>query len=289
METGGVAAKRRVLVDALTMCLSRSKVSAVVNADTLRSVLSSASGEMWREGEFRLDTVWKILTQQPGLSAAEVAPPLLVFKAYEESLGVVVRLPQALTAIPRNEQVRLRDELKITKDDFAKSVSELAELARAEQEARSKEQAAVLDELKREKSTANKPAPAQIATPSAAHKPARKPMSKAVAAAIMGVALLVCGGALFFTFHSNAETADFSDVASMLNIEQGQRAGGTWSGVINDSRWEKLTAAERQALATALFDHELAKGVVSLTLRDPHGQVRVTATNLGGAKMVVAH
>lgn len=289
METGGVAAKRRVLVDALTMCLSRSKVSAVVNADTLRSVLNSASGDMWREGEFRLDTVWKILTQQPGLSAAEVAPPLLVFKAYEESLGVTVRLPQALTAIPRSEQVRLRDELNISKDDFAKSVNELADLARTEQEAKSKEQAAVLDEFKRDKSTANKPAPPQIATPSAGHKPVRKPMSRGVAAGIMAAALLICGGALFFTFRSNAENADFADVASMLKIEQGEHAGGTWSGVINDPKWEKMTKAERQTLAAALFDHEVAKGVVSLTLRDTRGEVRVTATNLGGAKMVVAH
>jgi hypothetical protein len=289
METGGVAAKRRVLVDALTMCLSRSKVSAVVNADTLRSVLNSASGDMWREGEFRLDTVWKILTQQPGLSAAEVAPPLLVFKAYEDALGVSVRLPQALTSIPRNEQLRLRDELNITKDDFAKQVNELADLARTEQDAKAKEHAAAVEEFKTSKSTANKPAPAQIATPSAGHKQARKPMSKGVAAGIMGVALLVCGGALFFTFRSNAEPVDFADVASMLKIEQGEHVGTTWSGVINDPKWEKLTRPERQTLAATLFDHEVDKGVVSLTLRDSHGEVRVTATNLGGAKMVSAH
>ena len=55
-----------------------------------------AGGELWREGEFRLEYVWKILCQQPGLTAKEVAPPLLVFKAYEDELGVTVRVPQAL-------------------------------------------------------------------------------------------------------------------------------------------------------------------------------------------------
>src|SRR5947209_2677680 len=158
-QPGGVAAKRRVLVDALTMCLERSKVSEVVDAETLRTVLSSASGEMWREGEFRLDTVWKILTQQPGLSAKEVAPPLLVFKAYEEELGVAVRLPQALTAVPRSEQVRLRDELKISKADFAKALAELQTLAAAQEK-----EAVVVERVEKEKSTK---APLQVATPTA--------------------------------------------------------------------------------------------------------------------------
>jgi hypothetical protein len=285
-QAGGVAAKRRVLVDALAMCLSRSKVSEVVDAATLRTVLDSASGEMWREGEFRLDTVWKILTQQPGLSAAEVAPPLLVFKAYEESLGVAVRLPQALTAIPRSEQLRLRDEVKISKEDFAKSVGELQDLAQAEQATKAKEQSANVEEVKREKSTK---APAkEIATPTAGRKAARKPMSRGIAAAIMTVALLICAGALFVALRSDAEAADFSDVAPMLRIDHGERSGGSWSGTITDPKWDKLAAAERQTLAAQLFDQEANKGVVSLTLRDARGEVRVTATNLGGHKIVSA-
>ena len=98
MESEAVAAKRRVLVDALMMCLSKSRVMQVVDGETVRGVFDSASKEMWREGEFRLDPVWKILIAQPGLTAEDVAPPLLVFKAYENELGVVVRIPQALSA-----------------------------------------------------------------------------------------------------------------------------------------------------------------------------------------------
>ena len=84
---------------------------------------------MWREGEFRLDPVWKILIAQPGLSAEDVAPPLLVFKAYENELGVIVRMPQALSAIPRGEQVRLRDALGIQRADFAKAIDDMKALA----------------------------------------------------------------------------------------------------------------------------------------------------------------
>src|SRR5215471_16463422 len=97
----GGAAKRRVLVDALTMVLERSKVAQHVDAQTVKSVLDMAGGELFREGEVRLEYVWKILCQQPGLSAKEVAPPMCVFKAYEEELGIAVRLPASLSAVPR--------------------------------------------------------------------------------------------------------------------------------------------------------------------------------------------
>src|SRR4051812_11618316 len=101
MELEGAAAKRRVLVDALTMVLGRSEVGKHVDGPTMKSVLDMAGGELFREGEVRLEYVWKILCQQPGLSPKEVAPPMFVFKAYEEELGVAVRLPQALSAVPR--------------------------------------------------------------------------------------------------------------------------------------------------------------------------------------------
>ncbi len=124
-----VAAKRRVLIDALMMCLSRSRVVQLVDGKTVRGVIDSASSEMWREGEFRLDPIWKILVAQPELTAEDVAPPLLVFKAYEGELGVAVRVPQALSAIPHGEQIRLRDALGIERADFAKAIDEMKALA----------------------------------------------------------------------------------------------------------------------------------------------------------------
>src|SRR5947208_2360855 len=118
MSPEEVAAKRRVLVGALTRCLELSRVKDIVPLDTIRSLLQSASGELWREGEFRLELVWKVLCQQPGLSPQEVAPPLLVFKSFETDLDVNVRLPPALSALPPGEQAKLRDQMPLTKDAF---------------------------------------------------------------------------------------------------------------------------------------------------------------------------
>src|SRR5262245_55083561 len=94
-----VAAKRQALIDAVVLCLARSSVREKIPIESIRSILQSAAGELWREGEFRLELVWKLLTQQPGVSAMEVAPALLQFKTFEPELGVNVRVPQALSAI----------------------------------------------------------------------------------------------------------------------------------------------------------------------------------------------
>jgi hypothetical protein len=276
-QPGGVAARRRVLVDALTMCLQRSKVSAHVDASTLRGVLDTASADMWREGEFRLDMVWKILTQQPGLTAAEVAPPLLAFKAFEGELGVAVRLPQALTAIPRNEQVRLREELKLSKEDFAKSIGELQALAKADEVRQTKEQQAVAAE-RLEKRT-EKSVPIQVAPPT---NQARKPrLTKGVAAIVMSIALVVCGISVFFAVVPRSEPLSFAEVDSVLKIENGKRGGEAWAGTIADPKWNTLSKDDKKKVAGQLFDWAEGKGAKTLTLLDQAGELRVSASHLG--------
>jgi hypothetical protein len=272
----GVAAKRKILVDALTMCLERSRVCEVVDPATIRSVLGSAAPEMWREGEFRLETLWKILCQQPGLSAKEVAPPLLVFKAYEDELGVKVRVPQALSALPRGEQVRLRDELGITKADFAKVIGELQALSTQQQES------SALDRITEEASRG-------VDTPRAAPgvsggpKKNRRPLALGLtAAAVVAVAI-----SLFLTFRETAAPEDLSDLAGILKLTNGVREKTSLIASISDPRWNTLPKDQQQKLAERVFDLQNAKGVKSMTLLDGNGKQRVIAAELPDRKMVV--
>jgi hypothetical protein len=124
-----LAAKRRVLIDALMLCLGKSRVVGVVDAATVRGVIESALSEIWRQGELRLEPVWKLLVSQPGLSAEDVAPPLLLFKAQEEQLAVRVRLPEALTAIPRAEQTRLVNGLGVDPEELKKAIAAMTAAA----------------------------------------------------------------------------------------------------------------------------------------------------------------
>jgi hypothetical protein len=283
----GVAAKRRVLVDALMMCLERSKVCEVLDAPTIRSVLEMAarSGDLWREGEFRLEYIWKILCQQPGLTAKEVAPPLLVFKAYEEELAVQVRAPQALTALPRAEQVRLRDELGLSKSDFSTVIAKLQALAAAEQSKRAEDKA-LRDEVKR--------AEAEVTDAAGASEPSYTPPTKAtprnlkmIALALGGVALLTLPIALYLTFRQNVAPVDVSETAGFLRLSDARREAGSLTARIADPKWEGLPKEEREKVANQVFDAEMAKGIISMTLLDAQGRTRVIASYLGGNKMVI--
>jgi len=282
----GVAAKRRVLVDALMMCLERSAVCTILDAATIRSVLEMAarSGELWREGEFRLEYIWKILCQQPGLSAKEVAPPLLVFKAYEEALGVQVRAPQQLTALPRAEQVRLRDALGLSKADFATIIGKLEALAAAEQTKKAEDKA-LSDEVKRAEADVNEGGASESSyTPPAESAPRSR---KTLALALIGVALVALPVALFLTFRQNVQPIDLSDTDSLLRLANGHREGASLSARIVDSKWETLPKEGREKVANQLFDAEMAKGIISMTLLDSQGHTKVIASYLGGSKMII--
>ena len=270
-----VAAKRRVLVQALTMCLGRSKVKDIVPMESIRTILESASGELWREGEFRLEMVWKILCQQPGLTAKEVAPPLLVFKAFEKELGVSVRIPQALSAIPRVDQVKLREELKISKEDFASAIEEMRKLPAPESPR------ANMGEV------AQKAADAQRESPRARKTASKKQAT--LAAVLGGVAALALGVSLWLSMRDTARPDDLSDVAPILQLSDGHRVDKSMAARINDTRWETLGPDEQKRIAAQLFDREAAKGVQSMVLTDEKGRVRVSASNATGRLVVSVH
>jgi hypothetical protein len=268
-----VGAKRRVLVGALTMCLEHSKVRELVAVDTIRSILESASQELWREGEFRLELVWKILCQQPGLSAEDVAPPLLVFKAYESQLKVQVRLPEALSALPPRERERLRETIPIPEKDFAAAIDEMRALAVEEEAPRSQlgqvAQAAVTTEAR-----------PQAAVP-------RRRRQLAVALALL--ALPALGVSAWVAFRNPASAYELGDVASLLQLSDGLRTEQSMSARIVDPRWDRLGKDEQRKIVSELFEREERKGVRAMTLVDAQSRVRVVATDIGAGLQVTVY
>jgi len=286
-----VAAKRRVLIDALMMCLSKSRVVQVVDAKTVRSVLDSASKELWREGEFRLEQVWKILIAQPGLTAEDVAPPLLVFKAYENELGVVVRVPQALSAIPRGEQIRLRDALGIERADFAKAIDELKAHAAADAGTPSQQQAARAAEAEARKDArkadARRDEPRKPPTGGQQRVAApATPQSKALAVGlgIGGVVALAFG--VWFTFRNPAHGFDLSDVAATVQLTDGKAVGPSLTATVADARWDAMSIADRKKAAGAVMDVEAGKGIKSLTLLDKSGHEAAAVNETPNGRVV---
>ncbi|MGZ3407152.1 MAG: hypothetical protein ACXVAN_11955 [Polyangia bacterium] len=276
-----VAAKRRVLIDALMMCLTKSRVMQVVDAKTVRSVIDSASGELWRQGEFRLDPVWKMLIAQPGLTAEDVAPPLLMFKAYEGELGVAVRLPQALSAIPRGEQIRLREALGIERDDFAKAIDELKALAASEAAEQRSQQVMRDAEASYDKAEASRTGPKKKA------KATPSKQAKALAAVLALVALCAIGGSVWWALRDTSAGYNLSDVTGILQLSNGRSAGPSVTATISDPKWETLSTEERKKAVSAIMDLELGKGVKSLILLDNTGTMRAMVTETPNGRSIV--
>jgi len=276
-----VAAKRRVLIDALMMCLGKSRVVAVVDAKTTRGVLDSASSEMWREGEFRLDPVWKILIAQPGLTPEDVAPPLLVFKAYEQELGVLVRVPQALSAIPRGEQVRLREGLGIQRADFAAAIEEMRTLAASEANARQAQNLARAAEANESRAEPRKTAAAKSV------KAPPKKQSKAAAAALGAVALAAIVVGVWFGMRDTSAAFPLGDVAGTLQLSNGKAVGPSLTATLSDPKWESMSREERKKAASAVMDIEAGKGIHSLVLLDDGGKMRAMVTETAGGRNVI--
>jgi hypothetical protein len=290
MESSEVANKRRVLVDALTMCLERSKVCEKIDAQTLRSVLDSAATDLWRAGEFHLEPVWKILCNQPGLSAKEIAPPLLVFKAYESEMNVSVRVPQALSALPRGEQVKLRDELKIAREEFAGAIAELQKLAAAETSQKVQADAAARISRQQEAAAPKQEAeasPTRRILPDAAAK--KKSVPAAVIAGAIALTLAAGGAVAWLQLRDTSVDYDMSDSAAFVRLQAARRNGAGVNAQIADPRWDALPQADKNRLAQQLFDLEEKKGVQSLTVTDGNGRVRINAVHIGPVKTVAAN
>ena len=263
-------------------CLEQSKVCEIVSADTIRLVFESASSELWREGEFRLEVVWKILCQQPGLDARAVAPPLFAFKSFEADLGVRVVLPDSLSAIPKIEQERLRSQASITKEELVarleqhRTTTESAEASPAPAAPSGMEDAVNRAAAEPEGAASFRFIPVQP-----------KPDRRKLALGLSAVAAVCLGVGLFVAFGIGPVGFDVSDVRSIVQLEGAIRQDRSMVARLTDPRWNSLPKEEQRRLATALLDHEVPKGIVSITLKDETDAVRVIATAVGEARQVI--
>jgi hypothetical protein len=192
-----------------------------------------------------------------------VAPPLLVFKAFEKELGVQVRVPQALSAIPRGEQVKLRDALGIGREDFQRSVEEMRTIAADEQ----KTQATA--DLAQQAAQADRPVTSKL-------QKVPPPPKRSVAVVIV-LALVTLGGigvGVWYGLRDSSAGVDVGDVAGTLQLANARVAQGSMSATITDPKWEGLTKEEQKKLAGQLLEQEAPKGIHTITLSDDKGATR---------------
>jgi hypothetical protein len=252
-----------VLVEALLLCLTRSRVAQRLgSAPLLRSLAEKALGEPGA-GEVQLEPVWTLFRER-GVAGKDLAQPLLLFKSCEGELGVPIKLPTALASLPAVERARLCGTATTDVDDLRRRVAGISGLVHVED---------------RDRGMALKPFAPAVARP-----PRRLPSGLVVAVAAAAVVALVAG--LWLTFRDSSTGLDTADVSSLLQLQDGRRAGESVTARIVDPRWDTLPRDEQQRLAGQVFDRLVRAGARAMTLSDGAG-TRVIATDAPGSRQVI--
>ncbi len=117
--------KKKIVVDLLCLCIEHSRLREVLSVDTVRYVVESALGQIYREGEFRLEPLWALLSKEPGLTPEMSAAPLLAFKALEERISLRVRLPADVIGMAPLKQAELTKQVALPGEKLEPLVEEL--------------------------------------------------------------------------------------------------------------------------------------------------------------------
>jgi hypothetical protein len=269
-STEVVEERKKAVVGALELCVARSDASKVVKAGTVEMYFTTHGDEVWGQNEVRLEGVWQMLCNRPGLSAKEVSPALLVLKSFEQSLGMVIKLPTALEQVPPSEGVRLRGALALDE----------AELQR------------VIDGSRAVPSGGALSASAGVlggGKSSTGHLAVIDRGKQVVTAVVLGVVTLaILGAGLYVAFRQTDEVFDVSDVAALVRLVDARRDGEGLVARIADGQWETMSGDRQKEVARQVFDKQRSRGIKSMTLLDAGGQVRVQVMEINGTTLVSA-
>ncbi len=96
------APSKNTLVEVVVAALSTTRLRDI-GLGALKGVLASDPRLSILDGAIDLQPVWDVLEAQPGFDAEIAGPPLCFVKTIEDKLGVEVRLPATLAALPAGE------------------------------------------------------------------------------------------------------------------------------------------------------------------------------------------
>lgn len=291
-ETDEFAHKRNLLVEALATCAAVATQDHDITLDTLRSLFKSAMPEWWREGELKLEPVWKVLCSQPGVIPQSVAPPLLLLRSLETKLDVKVRLPDALSGIPPAEQQRLLDSISQETRDRVAAAIDTAKLdaARAQAEEVLAEKRISAQRISAQRISAQRISAQRIS----AQRPISTPeipkealvavdlekdeeaqlWRRKVAFTMLPLSVVAVILALFLSLRPTATLFDLSKHASILKLSDGKRETKSLVAKIADPKWNTSRKEAREKIVQALLEAVIADGINVLTLVDDNQQVR---------------
>jgi len=259
-----------VIIDALVLVFSRSKIKDIVGTDALRSVLDIQYKDLISGNTFDLQGVWDLLAEQPGFDAEFAKPPVARFKQLEGPLGIRIVLPASMKDIGPVEIASTAAECKVPEPELAKIIARHDPRKKAERAARRTESQAP-------------PASPPV------DLPARRRTLILIAAC--GAALAASGFVGLQVYQALAPSASYDKMAMTgldgIPVKKAERQGRQAVVQLSDDSW--LSKRDSAALEKALTALD-AKGIEVLVVRDTKGAVKASAqysSANGGRKMKV--
>jgi hypothetical protein len=255
----GMEKNQRVVTEALVLAFAHSEAKLLVGTDALRSIIEVRYRDLTQSGAFDLADVLDLLASQPGYTEEPVASALLRFHAWEDQLGLPIKLPPSITALAA-ERPNLIDACSVP-------ASELARVLRGETPSQA------LPPVVREA-----PRPA---APRSASAP-RFAMPSGGVLALAAVGLLGLGFAGWYAYTRLGDPAPQGETLSArlvpgVPLASVERFGGSVVAVLDKDgdAWLAGPATRRTRQLEEAFA-ALPTGTTALVIKDAAGAIRAT-------------
>lgn len=278
-------ASKRVIIEALVLVFSRSKISKLVGTDALRTVLTAEYRQHVSAGKLNFEPLWTLLEAQPGFDPQLAAAPICRFKTWEKLFGLQVILPPALSSLSDTEireqamscdvpakelQALLRSQTTPPPDD----ISLPANSAAARRAEKAKRIGRESGSLRARKSVASQPKN-------------RRKILQIGAIAVTVVAFGIAGARLYKGCNPEAEyqVVSISTLSQVLPISKTDRLGGQVRAHLSNDGWLSKDEAARKADLQAAFAAVQPTGANALLIYDTRGALKASVQPLSATAL----
>lgn len=256
---------KQVVIDALVLVFSRSKLRDVVGTDALKVVLDVQYREMLRGSELHLEPLWSLLVEQPGFDEQAARPPIARFRRLGERLGITVILPSAMASCDELEIAALSAACEVPDNEVDKILRQHDPSLAAEREAK---RAAAVDAA-----LDAQPRPSAFGT--------RTPLLVVAAVVALG-AFAFTGWQVYQAFAG--PTVSFQPLQVQvegLPVKDATRRQNEGVIKLSDDGWLRKPAADRESMLARALDQVSSRGIDVLVVMDSAGVIRASAQYLG--------
>jgi hypothetical protein len=255
---------RRIVVDAIVLAFSASKLRDVVGTDALRTVLDVEFKDMVESGSLDLQILWELLEEQPGFDAALAAPPICVIKGWEDKLRIPVDMPDALAGLSERDRALQATECPVP-PGAARKVFETAQQRAARISAAEQRMSGDM--------TVPRPSLQTRATKLGWRE-------RRVTAVIAGVVLLGAASYLGLAVSrmggKDWQSVKAGEFAGEMPIANAKQFGAQMGATLTDGGWLTRPEADRRAHMETAMKNLSARNVRVLFVRDASGVVRAS-------------